>query len=38
MALSVAALAARGESEIEDAGCAAVSFPEFHGLLARATA
>jgi 3-phosphoshikimate 1-carboxyvinyltransferase len=38
MALSVAALAAQGESEIEDAGCAAVSFPEFHELLARATA
>jgi 3-phosphoshikimate 1-carboxyvinyltransferase len=33
MALAVAALAARGESELEDAACAAVSFPEFFRLL-----
>jgi 3-phosphoshikimate 1-carboxyvinyltransferase len=38
MALSVAALAAEGESEIEDAGCVSVSFPEFYELLERATA
>jgi 5-enolpyruvylshikimate-3-phosphate synthase len=35
MALAVAALAAEGETEIEDASCAAVSFPEFYDLLAR---
>jgi 3-phosphoshikimate 1-carboxyvinyltransferase len=29
MAFAVAALFAAGETEIEDAGCAAVSFPEF---------
>lgn len=33
MAFSVAALMAEGESEIEDAGCVAVSFPEFFKLL-----
>jgi 3-phosphoshikimate 1-carboxyvinyltransferase len=33
MAFSVAALMAEGESEIEDAGCVAVSFPEFFELL-----
>lgn len=38
MALSVAALAAEGETELEDAGCVAVSFPEFYQLLARGTA
>jgi 3-phosphoshikimate 1-carboxyvinyltransferase len=38
MALSVAALLAEGETELEDAACAAVSFPEFFDLLARATA
>ena len=37
MALSVAALAARGESEIEAAECVAVSFPEFYALLRRGT-
>lgn len=35
MALSVAALAAEGETEIEGAECAAVSFPEFYEFLAR---
>jgi 3-phosphoshikimate 1-carboxyvinyltransferase len=35
MALAVAALAARGDTEIEDAACASVSFPEFYDLLAR---
>ncbi|HVR70362.1 MAG TPA: 3-phosphoshikimate 1-carboxyvinyltransferase [Vicinamibacteria bacterium] len=34
MALAVAALAAHGETEIEDAACASVSFPEFYDLLA----
>jgi 3-phosphoshikimate 1-carboxyvinyltransferase len=33
MAFSVAALTAEGESEIENAGCVAVSFPEFFELL-----
>ena len=33
MAFSIAALIAEGETEIVDAGCAAVSFPEFHDLL-----
>ena len=33
MAMAVAALAANGETEIEDAGCIAVSFPEFPSLL-----
>lgn len=33
MAFSVAALMAEGESEIKDAGCVAVSFPEFFELL-----
>ncbi len=35
MALSVAALGAEGETEIEDAECASVSFPEFYDFLAR---
>jgi 3-phosphoshikimate 1-carboxyvinyltransferase len=35
MALAVAALAARGTSELEGADCVAVSFPEFFDLLAR---
>jgi 3-phosphoshikimate 1-carboxyvinyltransferase len=35
MALAVAALAAEGDTEIEDAACASVSFPEFYDLLAR---
>ena len=38
MAFAVAALAARGPTEIEDAECASVSFPEFYDLLARGTA
>ena len=38
MALVVAALAAEGESEVADAECAAVSFPEFYELVAQATA
>jgi 3-phosphoshikimate 1-carboxyvinyltransferase len=33
MAFSVAGLLAEGETEIEDAGCVAVSFPEFFELL-----
>ena len=33
MALAVAALAAEGAAEIEDAECATVSFPEFYDLL-----
>jgi 3-phosphoshikimate 1-carboxyvinyltransferase len=33
MALAIAGLAAKGETEIEDAGCIAVSFPEFPSLL-----
>jgi 3-phosphoshikimate 1-carboxyvinyltransferase len=37
MALAVAALAARGPTEIEEAECASVSFPEFYDLLARGT-
>jgi 3-phosphoshikimate 1-carboxyvinyltransferase len=35
MALAVAALAAQGETTLEDAACASVSFPEFYDLLAR---
>jgi 3-phosphoshikimate 1-carboxyvinyltransferase len=35
MALAVAALAAEGETEIVDAACASVSFPEFYDVLAR---
>ena len=35
MALAVAALAARGPTEIEGAECATVSFPEFYDFLAR---
>jgi 3-phosphoshikimate 1-carboxyvinyltransferase len=38
MALAVAALAAEGETEIEDGDCVGVSFPEFPGLLREATA
>ena len=37
MCLSVAALAAEGATEIEDARCVAVSFPEFYALLEQAT-
>jgi 3-phosphoshikimate 1-carboxyvinyltransferase len=37
MALAVAALAARGASELEGADCVGVSFPEFFDLLARGT-
>lgn len=33
MALSIAALTARGDTEIDDALCAAVSFPEFYAFL-----
>ena len=33
MAFTVAGLIAEGETEIEDAGCVAVSFPEFFDLL-----
>jgi 3-phosphoshikimate 1-carboxyvinyltransferase len=36
MALAVAALAAQGETLIEGAECAAVSFPEFFSVLERA--
>ena len=35
MAFAVAALGAEGETQIHDAGCAAVSFPEFFALLER---
>jgi len=35
MALAVAALSADGETEIEDAECAAVSFPGFYDVLQR---
>ena len=35
MSLAVAALAAEGETEIEGAECASVSFPEFYEFLAR---
>jgi 3-phosphoshikimate 1-carboxyvinyltransferase len=38
MALAVAALGAQGASEIDDAECAAVSFPEFFDVIARAVA
>ena len=38
MALSVAALAAQGDSHLEDAECAAVSFPEFYAFLERGMA
>ena len=38
MALSVAALAAEGATEVEGAECVAVSFPDFYALLARARA
>jgi 3-phosphoshikimate 1-carboxyvinyltransferase len=37
MALSVAALGARGATEVEGAGCVAVSFPSFYDVLAAAT-
>jgi 3-phosphoshikimate 1-carboxyvinyltransferase len=33
MAFAIAGLFAKGETEIEDAGCVAVSFPEFFELL-----
>jgi 3-phosphoshikimate 1-carboxyvinyltransferase len=35
MALSVAALAAEGATEVADAGCVAVSFPDFYDVLER---
>lgn len=35
MALAVAALGATGDTELEDAECAAVSFPEFYDVLRR---
>jgi 3-phosphoshikimate 1-carboxyvinyltransferase len=35
MSLAVAALATKGETEIEGAECASVSFPEFYDFLAR---
>jgi 5-enolpyruvylshikimate-3-phosphate synthase len=38
MALSVAALAASGDSHVEDAECASVSFPEFYAFLERGVA
>jgi 3-phosphoshikimate 1-carboxyvinyltransferase len=38
MALSVAALAARGDSHVEEAECASVSFPEFYAFLERGVA
>jgi 3-phosphoshikimate 1-carboxyvinyltransferase len=38
MALSVAALAAEGATEVEGAECVAVSFPGFYGLLEQARA
>ena len=37
MALAIAALAAEGDTEIESAECASVSFPEFADVLRRAT-
>jgi 3-phosphoshikimate 1-carboxyvinyltransferase len=37
MALWVAGLAASGETRLDDAGCVAVSFPEFPAIVARAT-
>jgi 3-phosphoshikimate 1-carboxyvinyltransferase len=37
MALSVAALGASSATELEEAECVAVSFPEFHSLVAEAT-
>ncbi len=37
MAFSIAGLIARGETEIEDAECAAVSFPEFYQALDQVT-
>jgi 3-phosphoshikimate 1-carboxyvinyltransferase len=38
MALSIAALAAEGATEVEGAGCVAVSFPGFYELLEKARA
>jgi 5-enolpyruvylshikimate-3-phosphate synthase len=35
MALSVAALAAEGATEVQGAGCVAVSFPDFYDVLER---
>jgi 3-phosphoshikimate 1-carboxyvinyltransferase len=37
MALAIAGLIAEGETEIVDADCAAVSFPEFYDSLATLT-
>jgi 3-phosphoshikimate 1-carboxyvinyltransferase len=38
MAMAIAALSAEGETTIEDAECASVSFPEFWDVLGRGTA
>jgi 3-phosphoshikimate 1-carboxyvinyltransferase len=38
MALAVAALTAEGSTEIEDAECATVSFPEFYDVLGQGAA
>ena len=38
MALSVAAMAAHGDSHVEEAECASVSFPEFYAFLERGAA
>jgi 5-enolpyruvylshikimate-3-phosphate synthase len=38
MAMAVAALSASGDTDIEDAECASVSFPEFYDILGRAVA
>jgi 3-phosphoshikimate 1-carboxyvinyltransferase len=38
MALSIAALAARGDSHVEEAECASVSFPEFYSFIERGVA
>jgi len=37
MALSIAALAAKGETQLDDAESVAVSFPEFFGILQSVT-
>ena len=37
MAFSIAGLTATGATEIEDAECASVSFPQFYDVLSRAT-
>jgi 5-enolpyruvylshikimate-3-phosphate synthase len=38
MALSIAALTAEGATEIDDAQCASVSFPEFYAFLEEGVA